>query len=184
MYIIREEPETQYDVLSLELINYCDENRFTLCKLDRYPNYTLVEEESIFIDNITEDEILAGNKEVVAFMLTKEADQLFFKYQAGEITEKEWLDKRQEIKDRYSIKKDDKIKVPAWITPRQANQYLLSIGLFDKLNELLEQDKQALIEWQTATMIERNNSFVTSLGSILNLNDEQIDNIFLEASKI
>lgn len=30
-----------------------------------------------------------------------ESDPLFFKYQAGEATEKEWLDKRNEIKARY-----------------------------------------------------------------------------------
>jgi hypothetical protein len=30
-----------------------------------------------------------------------ESDPLFFQYQAGEITEQEWLDKRAEIKSRY-----------------------------------------------------------------------------------
>ena len=32
---------------------------------------------------------------------TQEADPLFFKWQAGEGTEEEWLAKRQEIRDRY-----------------------------------------------------------------------------------
>ena len=32
---------------------------------------------------------------------TKESDPLFFKYQRGEITEQEWLDKIEEIKERY-----------------------------------------------------------------------------------
>jgi hypothetical protein len=32
---------------------------------------------------------------------TSEADPLFFKWQAGEATEEEWLAKRQEIRDRY-----------------------------------------------------------------------------------
>ena len=32
---------------------------------------------------------------------TAEADPLFFKWQAGEGTEAEWLAKRQEIRDRY-----------------------------------------------------------------------------------
>lgn len=32
---------------------------------------------------------------------TAEADPLFFKWQAGESTEAEWLAKRQEIRDRY-----------------------------------------------------------------------------------
>jgi len=32
---------------------------------------------------------------------TKESDPHFFKYQRGEITEQEWLDKIEEIKERY-----------------------------------------------------------------------------------
>jgi hypothetical protein len=32
---------------------------------------------------------------------TKESDPLFFKYQRREITEQEWLDKIEEIKERY-----------------------------------------------------------------------------------
>lgn len=32
---------------------------------------------------------------------TAEADPLFFKWQAGEGTEEDWLAKRQEIRDRY-----------------------------------------------------------------------------------
>ena len=32
---------------------------------------------------------------------TTEADPLFFKYQAGEVTKEEWLAKREEIRNRY-----------------------------------------------------------------------------------
>ena len=32
---------------------------------------------------------------------TQEADPLFFKWQAGEGTEQEWLEKREEIRARY-----------------------------------------------------------------------------------
>lgn len=32
---------------------------------------------------------------------TQEADPIYFKWQAGEATEAEWLAKRQEIRDRY-----------------------------------------------------------------------------------
>ena len=32
---------------------------------------------------------------------TQEADPLFFKYQRGEATEQEWLDKIEEIRRRY-----------------------------------------------------------------------------------
>ena len=32
---------------------------------------------------------------------SQEADPLFFKYQAGEVTKEEWLAKREEIRQRY-----------------------------------------------------------------------------------
>lgn len=38
-------------------------------------------------------------KRQAAFVV--EADPLFFQWQAGESTEKEWLAKRQEVRDRY-----------------------------------------------------------------------------------
>lgn len=36
-----------------------------------------------------------------------EADPLFFKWQAGEATELEWKNKRQEIRDRYPYAQED-----------------------------------------------------------------------------
>jgi len=45
----------------------------------------------------TQEEQEANRK--LAFV--SEADPLFFKWQAGEATQEEWLAKRQEIRDRY-----------------------------------------------------------------------------------
>ena len=38
---------------------------------------------------------------------TEEADPLFFKYQRGEATEQEWLDKIEEIRARYPYPEDE-----------------------------------------------------------------------------
>jgi hypothetical protein len=38
---------------------------------------------------------------------TTEADPLFFKYQRGEATEQEWLDKIEEIRARYPYPEDE-----------------------------------------------------------------------------
>ena len=53
----------------------------------------------------TPEEILAAelaaaqaNRQIA---YTQEADPLFFKYQRGEATEREWLDKIEEIRERY-----------------------------------------------------------------------------------
>ena len=43
-------------------------------------------------------------KEAREISYQKEADPLFFKYQAGEISKEEWIAKRKEIKDRYPYK--------------------------------------------------------------------------------
>jgi hypothetical protein len=43
----------------------------------------------------------AEQEELRRLAYTAEADPLFFKWQAGEATESDWLAKRQEIRDRY-----------------------------------------------------------------------------------
>lgn len=48
---------------------------------------------------IERNNVIATNNRKVAYI--SEADPLFFKYQRGEITEQEWLDKVAEIKLRY-----------------------------------------------------------------------------------
>jgi len=45
--------------------------------------------------------LLEQSKQNRANAYRVEADPLFFKYQAGEVTKEEWLAKREEIKVRY-----------------------------------------------------------------------------------
>lgn len=85
----------------------------------------------------------------------------------------------------YDINNPSKIHiVPQSITLRQARLYLLSIGLLDDLENIINQNRAYQIEWEYANQIERESSLVKILGQTLNLNDEQIDNMFMEASKI
>ena len=44
---------------------------------------------------------IAEQKSARAAAYANEADPLFFKYQRGEATEQEWLDKVEEIRARY-----------------------------------------------------------------------------------
>ena len=55
------------------------------------------EYKEIYINVPTIEEIDLNRK--IAYHL--EADPLFFKYQRGEVTKEEWLNKIQEIKDKY-----------------------------------------------------------------------------------
>ncbi len=70
------------------------------------------------------------------------------------------------------------------ITLRQARLYLLSIGLLDDLETIINQDRAYQIEWEYANNIEIESPLVKILGQTLNLDDTAIDNMFMEASKI
>ena len=49
---------------------------------------------------------IAQAKAIRAAAYTAEADPLFFKWQAGKITDQEWLAKRDEIRERYPYPQD------------------------------------------------------------------------------
>ena len=78
----------------------------------------------------------------------------------------------------------EKSLIPKTITLRQARLYLLSIGLLDDLENIISQNRAYQIEWEYANQIEIESPLVKILGQTLNLDDEQIDNMFMEASKI
>ncbi|MEM5557311.1 hypothetical protein AAHK07_02195 [Aliarcobacter cryaerophilus] len=88
------------------------------------------------------------------------------------------------IEDIKLKKEYEKSLIPKTITLRQARLYLLSIGLLDDLENIINQNRAYQIEWEYANQIERESPLVKILGQTLNLNDEQIDNMFMEASKI
>jgi len=50
---------------------------------------------------VAQEQALASAQRNRAAAYASEADPLFFKYQAGEITKEEWLAKREEIRQRY-----------------------------------------------------------------------------------
>jgi hypothetical protein len=53
------------------------------------------------VELINNQKILENIRDLIREDFQKEADPLFFKYQRGEATKQEWLDKIQEIRDRY-----------------------------------------------------------------------------------
>jgi hypothetical protein len=54
----------------------------------------------------TPEEITAEMRSLRSFAYSAEADPLFFKWQAGEGTEADWLAKREEIRARYPYPED------------------------------------------------------------------------------
>lgn len=81
------------------------------------------------------------------------------------------------------------IDVPQSITPVQARLALLNAGLYDAattaISNLAGADKaRAEIEWEYATLIHRDNFFITTVASLLSLTSNQVDNLFIEAAKL
>ena len=79
--------------------------------------------------------------------------------------------------------------VPQEVTMRQARLALLDAGLLSSvqtaINSLQEPAKtKAQIEWDYSNALQRDNSFVSVLGSALGLNEAALDNLFIAASKL
>ena len=73
--------------------------------------------------------------------------------------------------------------VPTTVTMRQARLALLSANLLDTVDSLLT-SSESKINWEYATEVYRNSTLVSEMQTALNLTDEQIDNLFIEASKL
>lgn len=82
------------------------------------------------------------------------------------------------------------VVIPASVTARQARLALLQIGKLDAVSAALTaipdpaQRTAAQIEWEYATVIERNSPLVTSLAAGLGLTATDIDALFETASRI
>lgn len=75
--------------------------------------------------------------------------------------------------------------IPTSVTPRQARLALLQIGKLDAVSAALTaipdpaRRTAAQIEWEYATVIERNSPLVTVLSAQLGLDAATLDNLFL-----
>lgn len=79
--------------------------------------------------------------------------------------------------------------VPDKVTMRQARLALLGAGLLDDVEAALEafpgvDGQAARIEWNYSSEVHRNKPFVLILGAQLNLDDEQLDQLFITAAGI
>ena len=71
------------------------------------------------------------------------------------------------------------------VTMRQARLALLAADLLDDVEAMITQAPRSVqIEWEYATVVDRNSVLVSSIGQQLGLTTEQIDSLFLEGSKL
>ena len=76
------------------------------------------------------------------------------------------------------------IQVPQTITPLQAKLQLLEMELLDEVDEIVATDRKVQLYWEYALVIERNNDILLTMAEMLNLSPEQLDDMFIKASKL
>ena len=94
-----------------------------------------------------------------------------------------------EIKD-YTPSAPVPVKqVPQQVETAQARLALLSRGLLDRVGAEIEAMEEpfrsaAKIEWEFRVTIRRDNPLVLALGALLGLSADDLDDLFIEASKL
>ena len=76
------------------------------------------------------------------------------------------------------------IIIPEVITMRQARLQLLEVGLLDNVEAIVALDRKSQIEWEYASEVYKESPLIESVKGALNLTDTQIDDMFVEASKL
>lgn len=75
--------------------------------------------------------------------------------------------------------------VPQRVTMRQARLALLAAGHLDAVEAAIAQlPREAQIEWEFASDVERQSPLVEAMREVLNLDDAQIDDLFVEAGNL
>ena len=77
-----------------------------------------------------------------------------------------------------------KSQVPQSITPLQAKLQLLKLGLLDEVEALVTGDRAAQLYWEYASVVERDNAVLLLMANSIGLTSEQVDEMFIEASKL
>lgn len=102
---------------------------------------------------------------------------------AYKLVNNEWIVENQTLIDDY-LKAQFKKTVPTQITPRQLRLQLLAIELLDEVEALCGTDRAMQIWFEYSLDFQRNDNMIISTAKQLGLTDEQIDNFFIEASKL
>ncbi len=77
-----------------------------------------------------------------------------------------------------------KSQVPQSITPLQSKLQLLKLGLLDEVEALVTGDRSAQLYWEYASVVERDNAVLLLMANSIGLTSEQVDEMFIAASKL
>ena len=89
------------------------------------------------------------------------------------------IDKTEAEKAEYR-----KSQVPKSITPLQSKLQLLEVGLLDDVDVMIATDRKVQLYWEYASVIERDNEVLLLMAGQLGLTEEQLDELFINASKL
>jgi hypothetical protein len=81
------------------------------------------------------------------------------------------------------VKLEKKMSVPSSITMRQTKLHLLDLELLDQVEAIISQNRKWQIEW-SGSVVERNSPLIDIFKTSLALTDEQVDDMFITASKL
>lgn len=87
-------------------------------------------------------------------------------------------------KTQEELDAERKALVPAQITPRQFRLQLLALNLLDEVEAMCATDKAMGIWFEYSLDFQRSNEMLINAGMQLGLTEEQMDNFFIEASKL
>jgi hypothetical protein len=88
------------------------------------------------------------------------------------------------VLDSYPTPPTPPVAIPTSITPRQARLKLLEASLLDNLEAVITTNRAWQIEWEYATEVKRDSPLIDAVASEAGLTVEQIDQMFIEASKL
>lgn len=97
----------------------------------------------------------------------------------------EYVEKVVEVdEEKIEEPKLDENNVPLSITPLQAKLQLLEIELLDEVEELVKQDRRVEIYWTNAQKFNKDDEILKTMATALGLSSEQLDDMFIAASKL
>ena len=91
------------------------------------------------------------------------------------------MDEEAIAKEVAKRKEELKVKV---ITPLQAKLQLHAMGLLDEVEAMVIADRSVQLYWEYALEIQREHPTLIAMATQLGLTSEQLDEMFMEASKL
>lgn len=89
-----------------------------------------------------------------------------------------------EITTEYPTPTPEQIRVPTQITPRQLRLHLLAVGLLDEVESMCNVNREMQIWFEYSLDFQRNHPMIEAMAVQLGLTQDDLDTMFIEASKL